>query len=128
MKILKTILFSLLLTIGLVNNGFAVEDRVYISDLNYAYDFSKKKCERLEFDLKKYFYNKLHDGMIITNRKYDTDAGLITEVIGKISEGSTEKTWIFADTYGACKFYDDVIEKNLENRNIKNYINLPEPK
>lgn len=116
---------KLLLSLMTVSALFAGDYDINYNEVSYVYNFGNNKCESLKYDMKSYYLGLYRDGNLTVDKKYVNDAGTITTAVGLIKEKELE--FVFTNTYGACRLYEDAIIKNMENLVHADYAKLKEP-
>ncbi len=119
---MKKILILLSLLTSLVIAG---QNDLYFRNLTYNLSGKDNMCYKLEYGMKAYYFKLYNDGNLLVETKYTTPPGDITETVGFIK--NTEVRHAFADTYGACMFYRDVVVNKLKV-DANNYVNMKEKK
>ena len=120
---MKKILIVCMLCIGL--SASADNNKLAFSDLNYAFDYGNNKCKALKFDIKKFFFEEYNKGNTIVTDSVKVLPGNIISAAAEF-EG-IERTFIFTNTYGACRFFEDFIIKG-KDVDPKNYVDMKEIK
>lgn len=115
-KILGLLLVGCL-SIGTI--GAVAEDSdIKADDLNYYWNFKEKKCSKMLFADKAAVIKDYKNKYLIANRDYINDAGRFMEFLGEY-EDQSEFTMVIMSTYGECRFYEDLVIKNLDVKAIQ---------
>ena len=126
---MKKLLLSAILALGVSTTNVSAESKLPLvlkpTFLNYVYSFQDKKCEKMTIGNKKFFLDKQADGTLLVERNYDTLAGVVSETLSDIA--GKEYQHVFAETYGSCMLYVDVIILNKEIKDKNIYVNMKDP-
>lgn len=122
---MKKILLLTLLTLGLfAESNIPLE--LTPRNINYLYSYGEKKCIKLSVADKNHYLGNQKNGTLLVERNYDTVAGVVSETLSEIN--GQEYQHLFAETYGSCMLYVDVVinKKEIQDKNI--YIKMQDPK
>lgn len=122
---MKKILLLALLTLGLFAES-TIPLELTPRNINYLYSYGEKKCTRLSIADKSNYLSSQKNGTLLVERNYDTVAGVVSETLSEIN--GQEYQHLFAETYGSCMLYVDVVINNKEIPDKNIYVKMKDPK
>lgn len=118
---LKIGVISCMLALGC---SLQASNDVGVDDLNWYWNFAQKKCTAASFKNKGDVIKDIRNGYLIVNKDFTNSAGRILELVGEDDRDKTEFNMIFTSTYGECRFYEDLVVKDMKNAEAKQYVNV----
>lgn len=130
LKFKKEIKMKKLLGILLASVMAFAATELEFNDLTYHYNFGEKKCQKTTFNFKKIVWSDYNNGYIILDKKFVNDTGTFSRLIIEID--GEEKELIATSSFGGCRFYEDLIVKDMDVKaiqyvNVKSYADKPTP-
>ena len=122
---MKKVILGFVSLLLMVNVSHAESVDLFVGDMEYYWDVSKKSCTKTSFNSKKVVMKDYQAGNIIINKQYKNDAGRWTWLEGEDKDGPFSID-VFT-TYGECKAYEKAIIQNTKIDNWEYFKNLKDP-
>ncbi len=100
--------------------------KINTNDVLYRYNYQYKKCERMDLSLRVAVIDVIRGSYSSIDEKFVNDAGTTWIVSYVDTKNNKEYEMNLMNTYGECRFFEDIMIKDIKDVDVSKYVKLKE--